>query len=356
MEAIDLLKNYQKRLAPYLKSFFDEKLKQANKIDPLAKEAVEMIADFVIAGGKRLRPALMYYGHLGAGGTNSDKIVKASMSIELTHTFLLIHDDIIDRDESRHGVRTIHERYKTIAKKIFPLTNAERFGNSMAMLAGDMASSMNYDILLKSEFPSKNIVKALDRLQEIVYVTISGEMVDVVLEARGSATEEDIMRMYKGKTARYTFEGPLHLGASLAGADGDFFEKISAYSIPIGIAFQIRDDILGIFGKQKKLGKPVGSDIIEGKQTILVVKALEMGSKEERKKLKNLLGKNDISLEEIELFREIIKKTGSLDYAHDLSNKFVQEALLALTKTDLANKEAEQFLNGIAQFIIKRKY
>ena len=204
-EAIGLLKKYKKRLEPHLETYFENKLKQAKKIDVLAEEAVDLIRNFTLSGGKRLRPAVLYYGYLAAGGRDEERIIKASMSIELTHSFLLIHDDIIDRDEKRHGVSTLHEDYKKIAQKMFPKTEATHFGNSMAMIAGDMAGSMGNEIIFNSQFQPERIVKALDKLQEIVYVTIPGQMIDMVLEAKGKATEKEVLRMYEGKTAGYTF-------------------------------------------------------------------------------------------------------------------------------------------------------
>ncbi len=356
MDALKLLSDYRKRLHPYLERFFDEKLKQAREINAISEEAVAMIRGFTMAGGKRIRPAVMYYGYLAAGGTEYEKMVKTSMSIELAHNFLLIHDDIIDNDELRHGIKTIHEQYKEMAQRMFFKTDSVHFGNSMAIITGDMIASMSNEVMFTADFPPEYVVKALNKLQQVVYATIPGEMVDVILEARGKATEKDIMCMYEAKTARYTFEGPLHLGAILAKVNDDILKKFTDYAIPLGIAFQIRDDILGVFGKQEKLGKPIGSDIIEGKQTILVVKALEMGTKEQRKIVSRLLGKKDISESEIEVFRNMIRETGSLDYAHDLSEKLVNRSLEAFSAIDIRHKESKNFLEGIAHFIIERQY
>ncbi len=356
MQAIDLLKDYQRRLQPYLEEFFEEKIKQSKQVDPLATQTLKIIKKFVLSGGKRLRPALVYYGYLAAKGEKNEGIVKASISIELIHSFLLIHDDIIDRDDKRHGGETVHVTYKKMAKRFFPSADQEHFGNSMAIVAGDLAMMMGNEVLFNMDFPPEVILKALNKLQEIVYVTIPGEMVDVVLEAQGRATEEEIMRMYEGKTARYTFEGPLQLGAVLAGADERFVESLSAYAIPLGIAFQIRDDILGVFGDEKKLGKPVGSDIIEGKQTILVVKALEKGNRKQKTRVKALLGKTDLTQVEIEEFRQLVTETGALDYANKKCQDLIDESLEALGRLDLQSQEAKGFLEGIAQFIVKRHH
>jgi geranylgeranyl diphosphate synthase, type I len=354
MEALELLKKYKKRLDVCLNKYFEEKIKKAGKSHPLAKEAVRMIADFTMAGGKRIRPAIVYYSYLAAGGRNDDKIVEASMSIELTHSFLLIHDDIIDKDKKRHGVSTIHERYKAIGKRIAPGKDGVHFGNSMAMLAGDMAEAMANEIIFASRFSSDVIIRALDKFQEIVYNIVPGEMLDVMMEIRGKSSEKEVLSMYEGKTSSYSFEGPLHLGAVLAGIrDGKIFESYTRYAMPLGKAFQIRDDILGVFGNEKKLGKPVGSDVIEGKQTLLVIKALELGNKKQKEAVRKYLGKKDLKKNELEEFRKIIQESGALDYCQKLSEKFVSEALDALS-VNIKNKEAKIFFEGIAEYMISR--
>ena len=356
--AVEILKNYKKRLDVYLKEYFTQKNKQAQKIDPIAVQVVEVIEKFVLSGGKRIRPALAYYSYLAAGGKDGEHIIKASMSIELAHAFLLIHDDIIDRDDIRHNTTTIHKVYRSLGEDLkLDENDAMHFGNSMAIVVGDIAYSMANEVSFNSDFDAEVILLSLKKIQEIVYRTVPGEMLDVLMEAKGTATEEEIMRMYEGKTARYTFEGPLQLGAVLAGQSDnkELMKALTNYSLPIGRAFQIRDDILGIFGEKKKTGKAVGADIIEGKQTLLIVKAFEKGTKEQKQEMKKLLGKKDLSLPELEIFRKIIRETGSLEYSQKLSEELVAEALCALKKIEFKNSEAKNFLEGIAEYIIKRE-
>lgn len=356
MEAIELLKEYKRSVDPILGDYFKKKLKEAEKMDPLAKQAVRMIEDFAMSGGKRIRPALVFYGYLAAGGRRRDAIMKASVSIELTHVFLLIHDDIIDKDDKRHGVDTIHRRYEKLAKRYFPGKDAAHYGGSMAMLVGDMAAAMGNEILFRSDFPAKNVIRALDKLQEIVYRIVPGEMEDVYLEMRGNATEKETLDMYEGKTSSYSFEGPLHLGAVLAGRDDrTFLKALSDYAMPLGKAFQLRDDILGVFGDEKKIGKPVGSDVSEGKQTVLVIRALEFGSKSQSKELRRILGKEDLLPEELETFRQIIRETGSLEYSERLIDKLIAQSFNALGRLDSKSREATGFLGGIASYMAERQ-
>lgn len=355
MEAIELLKDYKKKVEPYIKKYFAEKLKHP-KIDFTTKQAIKILADFTLAGGKRIRPAFVYYGYLASGGKNIEEIIKTSIGIEIIHSFLLIHDDIIDKDAKRHGVPTVHERYKKIGKFISSKKDSAHFGNSMAIVTGDMAHTMANEIIFNSKFAPEIIIKALDKLQDIVYVTISGEMLDVIMENRGRTSEKEILRMFEGKTSRYTFEGPLHFGSILSGNGGEkMLAGFSEYSLPLGKAFQIRDDILGLFGDEKKLGKPIGSDVVEGKQTLLLLKALEKANRKQKQIIQKYLGKKDLTKKELEEFRQVIKDTGSLEYNKKLAEKFVSQSLEALKKIEFKNEEARFFMQGIAKYIVERE-
>jgi geranylgeranyl diphosphate synthase type I len=180
-------------------------------------------------------------------------------------------------------------------------------------------------------------------------------MQDVVMENKGYASEKQILQMFEGKTSRYTFEGPLHFGSILSGNGEGLLQDFSNYSLPLGKAFQIRDDILGVFGNEKKMGKPVGSDIIEGKQTLLLLKALQKGDTRQKNKIKKYLGKKDLNENELGEFRQIIEATGSLKYSQDLAKHFVDEALKVIERAKIKNDEARFFLEGIAKYIIERE-
>ncbi len=354
MDAKKELQSYKNVVDRKLAEYFAKRIKQAKELDALAVQSAKNIRDLTLAGGKRLRAAFMYWGYKAAGGRDNDKIIEASMSIELTHIFLLIHDDIIDRDSFRHGVPAMHKVYEKMAKRFYLKKDPKHFGNSMAMIVGDMAAAAGNEIIFNSRFSPEKILEALAKLQDIVSVTVTGEMMDVVLEARGRASEEEIRKVHENKTAKYTIEGPLHLGALLAGAKGKILDDLSAYAVPVGIAFQVQDDILGVFGSEEKLGKPVCSDLREGKQTLLIVKALEKGNIGDRKLINRLLGNKNVTDEEIEKFREVLKKTGSLAYSQDLAKSLVEKGKKALEKSAI-QKDAKDFMIGIADYIVNRE-
>lgn len=354
MDIKKTLADFKAKIDPEIEQYMDEIIGKAKEKDRFVTDALKYVKKTLLAGGKRLRPAFMCYGYLAAGGKDQEEILKTSVSVELIHTYLLIHDDIIDSDLMRHGMDTMHYRYRKIGKKLFSESDSRQFGDSMAIIIGDMVSALGNQALFQSRFKPERVIEALNRLQAVVSLTVIGQSQDVGLGYKKKGTEQEVMKMYENKTARYTIEGPLHLGAILAGADKKLLDALSRYSVPIGMAFQIQDDILGIFGSEKKLGKPVGSDIKEGKQTILIVKARELADSQEKIILKNILGKKDLSHEDIENFRKVVIDTGALDYAKNMSGNLISRGKKALEKV-VMDKKAKDFLLGIADYMINRE-
>ncbi len=355
-QALKLLKNYQKEVNFLMAEYFKQELKIAQKTDLVAVDAIKSIQKFVLAGGKRLRPALLYHAYLSAGGNKKQAIKEASISIELVHAFLLIHDDIMDNDDKRHGVDTIHKKYEKIAKRYFKNKDHKHFGQSIAIVVGDLCYTMANKILFNAKFSPEIILKALNRLQNTVYEVIPGQIRDVRLGYKGKATEKEILRVQEAKTAYYTFNAPIELGYILAGNENkQDLANFKKYSLVMGKAFQIRDDILGIFGDEKTLGKPVGSDIIEGKQTLLVNYVLKHGTRDEKKIIKKLLGQENINKKQLSEFRKIIKDSGALRHSQQKGNEMVEIAVKSLEKISFANKKAETFFRGIAEYIIERE-
>ncbi len=354
MDAIKTLAEFKKKIDPEIGRYFDRIIQEAGKRDKIIADALRYVKKLILAGGKRLRPSFMYYGYLAAGGKERNEMLKTSASIELVHIFLLIHDDIIDKDVKRHGIDTVNVRYQKIGEKFFPGVDHNHFGNSMAVIVGDMVSALGNQILYDSKFDSRLIIKALHKLQSLISMTGIGEAQDVYMEYRKKASEKEILAMYENKTAKYTIEGPLHLGAILGGANDSLLKILTDYSLPVGIAFQIQDDILGVFGNEEKLGKSVGSDISSGKQTLLVVKAREKTDKKQRKILDEILGKKNLTAREIETFRNIIRETNALSYAKKMSLDLIKQGRKAIEKSKI-KKESKEFLVGIAEYMVSRE-
>lgn len=354
MDAKETLVEFKKKVDPEIEKYFNDAIKETEKIDRNVAGSLKQAKKIIMAGGKRARAAFMYYGYLAADGQDVRRMLHTSMSIELIHLFLLIHDDIIDKDDKRHGITTLHNYYSQKGKRFLRNSDPEHFGVSMAIIIGDTISALGSQVIFESGFTPELIVRALNKLQKIVSMTVIGQSEDIHIEKRKQASVGEILKMYEYKTAKYTIEGPLHLGAILAGADDKLLKIFSAYAIPAGIAFQIQDDILGVFGNEKKLGKPVGSDVRQGKYTILVAKAFEKAGGKQKKIIENILGKNDLAKNELEMFRNIIIETGALDYAKNMAIRLANQGKRAIEKADI-NKEAKEFLTGIAEYMIKRE-
>ncbi len=350
------LSDFKSQLDHELGMYLDRVIHEARKRDPFIANALGYVKTLALSGGKRVRAAYMYHGYRAAGGTDFSRILRASVSIELIHLFLLIHDDIVDRDVMRHGVNSAQEHFRHIGEKLSLTADSVHFGNSMAIIVGDMIGALGNQIIFESGFDSKLILKALAKLQEVVSLTVAGEAQDILIEYRGHATEAEILSMYENKTARYTIDGPLELGTILAGGSKDLASALSAYAVPVGIAFQIQDDILGIFGNRERIGKPIGSDIEEGKITLLVLKSLERASTSQCDEIHDILRKGEsLTVENIERFREILVSTGGLDVTKQLAIQYIQQGIDALSEIE-CDVNAKEFFRGIADYMMTRDY
>ncbi|MGC8496964.1 MAG: polyprenyl synthetase family protein [Thermoplasmata archaeon] len=333
---------YPKEVEKVLSNFF--KMKKDNCKNEKIRDVIEKIEEYTLRGGKRIRPVLMIFGYKLYGGKNTEEIIKASASLELVQSYLLIHDDIIDESLLRRGKPTIH----LIFGKEY---DDQKIGSDLAIIAGDLADSYAIELITHSDFEDRLKYKAIVKLSEIIEYTGYGQVLDILSPYQTDNFEENLLLIHKYKTAKYTIEGPLILGGLLTGKND--FEMISKYAIAVGIAFQLQDDILGLFGDEKALGKPVTSDLEEGKKTLLIIKILERANKDEKEKILNILGSKNISVEELEYVRNMALKTGSLKYSQDMSEKLIAEAITAIKDLKAPEKE---FLIEFANYVISRKF
>jgi len=285
------------------------------------------------------------------------KWIRLAVAYEIIHAGWLIHDDIIDEDDMRRGGPSMHKLFKDWFKSKGVKNDFEHLGLSIAILSGDTAVFMAKKNLVTSGLPPTVIIQVLQDFYYTMINTVYGESIDVLMSYMKSVQNMDyVLRACELKTARYTIDGPLHVGAIAAGANDKSLNSLSRFAVPVGIAFQIRDDIIGIFGTTQEIGKPAGSDLKEGKFTLLVLKALEMGSKEQKKELEGLLDKKKITANDLSLARKIIKETGSLDFAQKYAEKLVIQGKKSLDKLKGVNKDSKELLISIADYIIKRRY
>lgn len=304
--------------------------------------------------GKRIRPILFYYGYLIADGKDKHGALKASIAIEFVHASMLMFDDIMDKAATRHNKPSMHCLYKNeVGINLLNLGSeeAEHFGKSMAQLCGILALQYGYEILEACNFSSRLKIKAISKLTRIIAETIAGQKEDIYMSLSPNYNDPDrILNMIELKTAKYTFEGPLIMGAILAGKDDEFLKYLSDFAIPLGIAFQMRDDILGVFGNESQTGKSSSSDIGERKKTILMSSALTGANIKQKKEILAVLGKKEISSDDIETVRKIIKQTGSLSSTQRRIKDLVKRAKkqIEITKAKRRGKKIMEEILGFA--------
>ena len=355
MDIKTIISDYREKINRQLESFLANKIEEAAGISPDVRDVVVNATKYTLRGGKRLRPIFFIYGYKCLSDGDEIAIIDASISIELMQSYLLIHDDIMDEDELRRGKPTFHVLYKDICEREFGDAKSVRFGENMAILTGDLLEAYGEEALANSDFDARYVRRALCKYLEMVRNVGYGQIMDIMSERKSSITADEILMIHKLKTASYTIEGPLQLGAILAGAEERDLQIMSEYGIPLGIAFQIQDDILGLFGREAKIGKPVGSDIREGKKTLLILHALERCNDDERRFILRTMGNEHITVDEIEAVREIVKRTGSFDYSKQLVRNNTERAIEAMENSDF-RADAKEFLIKIADFIGEREY
>ncbi len=348
------LKEYKEDVDVILENFLNKKVAENEKFSPFVKSFLETLSEFTLRGGKRIRPALMYYTYSMLSDKELEEIKKASIYIELIQSFLLIHDDIMDRSPLRRGDKTVHKIFEEYSK-IQKYKDDYHFGNTMGILNGDMACLLAYEIVSSSNLEKSKQSDLTNLISTKVSEVILGQIHDVLLAYESNYTKEDILKIHTYKTATYTFELPISSGVILARGGEDEHKILMEYSKFCGIAFQIQDDILGVFGKDDITGKGAKSDIKENKKTLLTLQAYENSNKKQKDILNKLLGKEKLSDKEADLVRQIIIDTGSFDYSVKELKKYVQKAQKELNKLEYKN-EGKDFLYAITDYLAEREY
>lgn len=353
-EAKQLLAAYQPRIEKLIRAFFAREKKEAKKIDPFLYHNIAALEELVCRYGKRLRPVLTIFAYQAAGGKNVAAVEKAAVAVELFHNFLLVHDDVIDQDFMRHQGASLHEVYRRYHRQHRLVGDAKHFGESIAIVLGDVLASYCNRILIDSDFTIKQRHAVLLQMSRATKEVGYGQNFDILAGAKKRVTEKEVLRIHYYKSAKYTIENPIIVGGIFGGLKPAALKDLARYAIPLGIAFQIRDDILGMFADEHKLGKPVGSDLREGKQTLLVTRVFSRGTAAQRRRFRGLLGKPHLTNRDIAEAREIIVKTGALEYSSNLAKKYTATARRIINRSKL-NGRGKEFLDGIAAYIIERE-
>jgi geranylgeranyl diphosphate synthase type I len=349
-EAPSTLGEIAKRVDARIEEVLDAETERWTLVDDALAEPLRSLREFVLAGGKRLRPAFCLWAFVGAGGDRDDSaVIDAGAALELLHTFALIHDDIMDNSIRRRGVPTVHRQFEEAHAARAWRGETRRFGEGAAILIGDLAF-VYADQLLRGA-PAA----AIDVFNELRLEVNVGQYLDLVAAVRGDASVETARTICRYKSGKYTVERPLHLGAALAGRLDELEAPLTAYGDPLGEAFQLRDDLLGTFGDAELTGKPVGEDLREGKPTTMFALARDAASGDDAAVLAQRYGAPDLSGEEVATIQGIFERTGARAAVEQQVDVLVDAALGALAEAPIT-AEARDELDALARFVAERDF
>ena len=304
---IEIKKKIDKELNNYARGL--DKLYSLKKVSPVLHKH---ITEYILREGKRVRPILFCIGYLGFAKKAAPGLYHSAISIELLHDFMLVHDDIIDKSPTRRGQPAMHTMLKSYTGR-----DGKFSASDLGICVGDIMYAMALETFLAvKENPSRKEA-AMRRLIQAALYTGGGEFIELVYGAKdiSAVKRADIYKIYDLKTANYTFASPLAIGATLAGADKKQINILINYGNRLGRAFQIKDDILGMFSEEKETGKSSLADLKEGKRTVLIWYAYNNSPQGARKSIKRLLGKKNAGAGDLIVMRKLLKNSGALDYA-----------------------------------------
>lgn len=336
--------SFQKRFRKTLRTFVAQHDRFGRRLDRRLAHFSRLTFG-TLTRGKRLRPLLVELGYEAFGGRTPSVVAQAGLAVELFHSFALVHDDILDRADARRGIPTVQA---AVARS----TRNAHAGLGSAILAGDLLFILS-DQFDRIPLPETRRSQARAAFQTMAEETILGQELEFELSRNPSVRLEDVVRAMIYKSGRYSIEWPLAIGAILAGGTNERLNRLSSFSIPLGLAFQLRDDILGTFGDPKKTGKSRDSDIREGKRTLLVTFADAALRPEERRFFWRALGNEDASPRDVSRIRALMKSSGAHAHALVLARELTDMGLAALKKSKLEARATEK-LDALAHYLLGR--
>lgn len=343
---------FRTRIQETLDAFLDDK---AERLAPLGPDAARLLVEArqCVRGGKRLRAAFCYWGYLAVrraepalGPVEDDSLLRACAALEILHASALVHDDLMDASDTRRGRPATHRAFADSHRRDAWAGSPQQYGAAAAILLGDLLLSWADELLRRCGLPPERVAPALDVFDLCRSEVITGQFLDVSVQARGVADVDAAMTVLRFKSAKYSVERPLHIGAALAGATPDQVAGLAAFGLPLGEAFQLRDDLLGVFGDPAATGKPAGDDLAEGKRTVLVALALDAAPPDQASVLDAALG-TALDADGVARLREIIDASGAHEQVEQVIGELSSHALAALDRVDV-DERARGVLRSLA--------
>ncbi|MDP3968670.1 MAG: polyprenyl synthetase family protein [Nocardioides sp.] len=331
----------------------------AERLAPLGPDATLLLdeARTSVRGGKRLRAAFCRAGFTAVAGTSLDGpteagVLRAGAALEVLHASALVHDDFMDASDTRRGRPAAHRAFAAHHDAQGWPGSAEQYGGAAAILLGDLLLTWSDELLRTCGLPDAQVADALVVLDHTRSEVVAGQFLDVSVQARGRGSVEEAMRVLRYKSAKYSVERPLHVGAALAGADDAQVSALSDVGLPVGEAFQLRDDLLGVLGDTQRTGKPAGDDLREGKRTVLVALALESLSPADAARLEAGLG-TALAPEEVAALQELVRGSGAVEQVERLIDDLTARAFAALDTAPI-DAAAREELRALAEAAVRR--
>jgi len=333
--------------------FLNREAAYLNSISTELTPVSDSLTSFLLDSGKRLRPMFAYAGFFASGGSLEKPIIRAMASLELLQACALIHDDLMDGSDTRRGKPSIHRHFESRHVQDDLDGFAPHYGLSAAVLLGDLALVWSDQMLNSAGLTTEQVTRLLPYYNEMRVELMAGQFLDIHEQTQKTTSVDRSMKIARYKSGKYTVERPLHLGAAMATAPSEIFTALSDYGLPLGEAFQLRDDLLGVFGDPSVTGKPAGDDLREGKRTVLIAMTNDRQSESQREIARKHFGKPDLDAEGVALLREIIESTGARAELEVAIERLTEQALTA-AQSAVFTQDGSAMLVELANIATKR--
>lgn len=344
---------FRDRVQRVLDDFLDD---QAALLAPLGADAARLVAEArtSVSGGKRFRAAFCYWGFRAIEPelTDDTSLVRACAALELLHASALVHDDFMDASDTRRGRPATHRAFEAEHRRAGWTGDPEQYGAAAAILLGDLLLGWSGDMLRHCGLPTERVDAGLVMFELCRTEVIAGQFLDVSVQARAHADVETAMTVLRYKSAKYSIQRPLEIGAALAGATPAQLRELGAFGLPLGEAFQLRDDLLGVYGDPAATGKPAGDDLVEGKRTVLVALALSGAELADAVRLDGALG-SPLDDDAVAELRRIIDSSGAHAQVEQLIGTLAAQAVTALGLASI-DEHASAVLTELASAATQR--
>jgi len=340
-------------LDAFIAPLLQQRIEEARRISPHYETLWQDIQKLYSAGGKRLRSYMTLLTYETFSTRSFTSILPAAAAQELLHLAMLIHDDIIDRDDIRYGVKNISREYRDHYEEIIEdIDDRRHYAQSAAMLAGDLLISEAYVLITETDAPAPAILSAQRLLSRAMFQVIGGELLDTEAAFRG-ADSADPLVIAEQKTASYSFVSPFLMGATLAEATPAQLEILQRFGEQLGIAYQLRDDIIGVFGDEELTGKSTDSDIKEGKRTLLIEEFYKLSSEAQRTTFDALFGRHDLTDSDIAAVKSLLEESGAQQAVEDLIAAYQVHTHALLDTLEMDEPHRAQF-SALIDLCLKR--